>query len=114
MLVACAYDALDNQYSLYRPTEAGELIEDLQATGMFVTFNGTTFDLPVLEKAATVARSPNFRSKHLDLMTVIGEKFGRLISLDHMARNTLGEAKVAAGADIPGLPFKKYSGGVQG
>ena len=65
-------------------------------TGPVVTFNGTRFDLPILDHwlSKTLDRRivvPN----HYDLFAAIKLKAGRPISLDRLSRFTFGEEKVA-------------------
>ena len=88
------------------------LTEALDAYQGIVTFNGRTFDLPLLETRYTLARmkSPFGRLVHLDLLHPARRLWKlRLESckLTHLEREVLGVSRQGdvSGADIPGIYF---------
>lgn len=61
-----------------------------------IGFNSSTFDVPVLKSYAP----PNFaKLPHFDILSFVKEISGRRVSLNKIARDTLGTAKVDSGAN---------------
>lgn len=60
-----------------------------------IGFNSLGFDVPVLSSI-----NPDFpRLFHCDLLVRVKEAYGRRVSLDSIAKETLGVSKLASGAD---------------
>jgi len=58
--------------------------------GTVVTFNGSRFDLPIVDHALRLATGRPLRvSKHYDILSKVEQHAGRRISLDALARENL-------------------------
>jgi len=93
MSVGVVYDHGDGQFHAYTEERAGELIQHLLSADLVVGFNIDRFDLAVLS-----AYSPHVRRiRTFDLCTLVGQALGHRLSLDSLARMTLGRPKSADG-----------------
>ena len=62
--------------------------------GMVVTFNGSSFDLPILRHALQMATGRTLRvSNHYDVLLSVVRQLGRRVALDALARENLGIGK---------------------
>jgi DEAD/DEAH box helicase domain-containing protein len=61
-----------------------------------IGFNSINFDVPVLK---SYAPSDFARLPHFDILNQVKEAFGRRISLNRIARDTLGQTKIDSGAN---------------
>ncbi len=104
------------QYFLRDPSEERAMLhalqEDIQATQGFVSFNGRTFDLPLLEMRYTVSlrrRWPLGTWPHLDLLYPARRLWRRALpdcTLSTLELQVLGVRRTeqdVCGAEIPGL-----------
>jgi DEAD/DEAH box helicase domain-containing protein len=96
MKVSCVvlYDSLDDQYHEYLEAQIPELIEHLQALDRVIGFNIKRFDYKVLNGYT------DFNFTLLPTLDILEEVHGHLgyrLSLDHLARETLGARKSADG-----------------
>jgi DEAD/DEAH box helicase domain-containing protein len=92
--VAVVYDQRNNCYRRYFEHEVEALIRILKEADLVVGFNIRRFDWPVLSAytGEDLNRIPTF-----DLLEDIHSGLGFRLSLDHLATQTLGEAKTADG-----------------
>ncbi len=96
MRVSCGvlYDSRENRYFEFPEEEAPRLIEHLGRLDLVVGFNVKRFDYRVLSGYSAVDFS-SFPT--LDLLEDIHRRLGYRLSLDHLARVTLGAQKSADG-----------------
>ena len=92
--VAVLGRGFEEDYRIYREDEVDQLIHDLQELDLIVGFNVKGFDYAVLKaySAFDFKTLPTF-----DLLEQIHQRLGFRLSLDHVAENTLGQAKQADG-----------------
>ena len=95
--VSCAvtWSSLRNDFSLYWEKDIPALIADLKSAGRVIGFNIKSFDYEVLRPYA-----PNERLQFLPTLDILEDLFHTLsfrVSLDSVARATLGDSKSASG-----------------
>lgn len=92
--VAVLGRGFEEDYRIYREDEVDQLIHDLQELDLIVGFNVKGFDYAVLKaySAFDFKTLPTF-----DILEQIHQRLGFRLSLDHVAENTLGQAKQADG-----------------
>ena len=91
-----AYSYLKDKYFVYEESELPEFEKMLKDAGLLIGFNIKSFDLPVLQPYV------GFDLKQipvLDLMDAVVLATGFRVSLDNLAKNTLGTAKSADGLE---------------
>ena len=91
-----AYSYLKDKYFVYEESELPEFEKMLKDAGLLIGFNIKSFDLPVLQPYV------GFDLKQipvLDLMDAVVLATGFRVSLDNLAKNTLGLAKSADGLE---------------
>ena len=89
------YSYATGEYTTYRESDAGALVDALLAAGKVVGFNIKGFDYPVLRAYRPDA---DFRKiPTLDLMEDLARMLGFRIGLDKVAGATLGRHKTADG-----------------
>jgi hypothetical protein len=93
LAIAVTWD-LENRFRIWTEDKAIDLISELQTFSRIVTYNGDRFDIRVL---AAYGRVSELRERSFDVLAQIRNVTGRLVSLDHVARHTLGEKKSADG-----------------
>lgn len=93
--VAVTWDAANGYREWFEP-EAGRLIGELSAFDRIVTYNGLRFDLPVLSAYGDVRE---LHKKSLDLLQDLRRRLGFRVSLQNLARATLGKGKTASGLE---------------
>jgi DEAD/DEAH box helicase domain-containing protein len=92
--VAVIYDSLLNDYVTYLEDEVEQLIEHLLQLDLVVGFNNRRFDNHVL---AGYTNKNLSKMAILDLLEVVKNRLGYRLSLDRLARHTLGTKKTADG-----------------
>lgn len=92
--VGVLYSSADNKYHHYTEDKIDKLINDLSKADLVVGFNIKSFDWAVLQPYTNVnlLALPTF-----DILEKIKETIGFRISLDSLAKSTLGKAKSADG-----------------
>lgn len=95
--VSCgvSWSSARNDFRVYREEEIPELIAELKSAGRVVGFNVKGFDYEVLRKYA-----PTERLQFLPTLDIMDDLFRSLkfrVSLDSVARATLGDSKSASG-----------------
>ncbi len=98
MSVGVTYSTKDKAYHIYTEDQANELIEEMRAADLVVGFNHIGFDYQVLQPFTfwTIAEA----TRNLDICLDIGSKLGHRVSLDSIAKATLGgHSKTAKGTD---------------
>ena len=96
MGVSCAvlYDSLEDDFFVYYQEDMEKLVERLKQMDLVVGFNIIRFDYKVLSGLSSF----NFHSlPTLDILAKIHERLGYRLSLDHLAKQTLGLEKSADG-----------------
>ncbi|MFZ7125727.1 MAG: DEAD/DEAH box helicase [Desulfobacterales bacterium] len=88
------YDSADRRFHPYTEDTVEELIEHLKKLDLVVGFNIRRFDFRVL-KAYTPLNLQALPM--LDLLDAVHYRLGYRLSLDHLAKETLGTAKAADG-----------------
>ncbi len=91
----CIHDSLTDSYTSYFEEELPKLWPILEKADMLIGFNSDHFDIPLLNKyypgdLTTI--------KSLDLLKEIQKVLGRRIKLDSIASATIGDHKIAHGA----------------
>jgi len=90
------YSFNQDKYIAFDEHEMDKLGELLKHTRIIVTFAGTRFDLPVLEKYFNF----NINSiEHFDILEVIEKNLGRRISLGILAEANVGAGKSGYGGE---------------
>jgi DEAD/DEAH box helicase domain-containing protein len=95
--VSCAvtWSSIRNDFSVYWEKDVPALVAELKSAGRVVGFNVKGFDYEVLRPYV-----PNERLQFLPTLDIMDELFRALsfrVSLDSVARATLGETKSASG-----------------
>ena len=95
--VSCGvtWSSARNDFTLYWEKDVPELIAELKSAGRVVGFNVKSFDYEVLRPYA-----PDERLQFLPTLDILDDLFRQLsfrVSLDSVARATLGETKSATG-----------------
>lgn len=93
--VGVIYDNIENDYLVYFEDRVSDLIEKLQEYDLVVGFNIKNFDYAVLKPYSPVLLSE--RIPTFDILEYIYKKFGFRVSLDHLAKYTLDDSKLASG-----------------
>lgn len=96
MRVSCAvlYDSGDDRFYEFLEHEVSSLIEHLRRLDVVIGFNIRRFDYQVLSRYTSL----DFRKiPTLDILDEIHKHLGYRLSLDHLARTTLGVQKSADG-----------------
>ena len=96
MRVSCAvlYDSRRDRYRTFTEAQMEMLIQEMQQLPLIVGFNIQRFDYRVLSAYTAVDLN---RLPTLDILQQIHQRLGYRLSLDHLARVTLGEKKSADG-----------------
>lgn len=97
LLLACGvtWSTQRNDFAVYWERDAAALVTELKAADLVVGFNIIHFDYEVLKPYAP---STNFRSLHSrDMLQDIFRALNFRLSLDSIAKATLGTAKTADG-----------------
>jgi DEAD/DEAH box helicase domain-containing protein len=96
MGVSCAvlFDSGINDFRVYLEADVGTLVQDLQAFDLVIGFNIKGFDYKVLSGLVSfdLTTIPT-----LDMLVKVHERLGYRLSLDALARCTLGTSKSADG-----------------
>jgi DEAD/DEAH box helicase domain-containing protein len=95
--VSCAvtWSSVRNDFSVYWENDVPALIAELKSAGRVIGFNIKSFDYEVLRPYA-----PNERLQFLPTLDILEDLFKTLsfrVSLDAVARATLGDSKSASG-----------------
>ena len=91
------------RFRLYDSESVENVIPLIEAAEIVVTYNGDSFDLPLL---GGLVRSFRVR-KHIDLLAMIKTETGRRWKLDDVAMCTLGRCKTGKGSSAP-LMFERH------
>ncbi|OGG16938.1 hypothetical protein A3D77_06045 [Candidatus Gottesmanbacteria bacterium RIFCSPHIGHO2_02_FULL_39_11] len=94
--VVGTYDYGTDQYICYEESQLPKLFEKFEHAGELIGFNSNKFDLPVLAPYY-VGDITQFRS--FDIMQEVEKMLGHRISLDDLAKATLGTKKSGHGLD---------------
>lgn len=94
MSLAVLYDSRIDEYVTYLEDEVPELVEHLCQLDMIVGFNNIRFDNQVLVGHGV---TKHLRVPACDLLQIIKDKLGYRLSLDRLAKATLGSEKSADG-----------------
>lgn len=97
LLLACGvtWSTVRNDYAVYWEKDAAALITELKSADRVIGFNIIGFDYEVLKP---YARNENFRSfRSTDMLQDIYRNLGFRLSLDSIARATLGVSKSSDG-----------------
>lgn len=91
---AVTYDLYAQAFKVYTEQEVGELLQELYTADLIIGFNLRRFDYGVLTPYADrdLSSLPT-----LDLLERVEQRLGFRLSLNHLAQETLGEAKTADG-----------------
>lgn len=92
--VAVIYDNLEEKFYTFNKDEVNKLIEYLFAADLVVGFNHKKFDYAVLAPYTTqnLKDIPSF-----DILEDVYKRLGHRLSLDHLAKETMGQRKSADG-----------------
>lgn len=85
---------VEGEMKSFYETELSELWEWFGRADRIIGFNSLGFDVPVL---AAVAERDLFKLPHFDVLEKVKNVLGHRLSLDAIAKETLGETKMANG-----------------
>lgn len=94
LVLGAIWVEVDRRVELFESARRVEMVEVLEQSELVVGFNTERFDLPVLE--AELRRPLNVRS--CDLLATLKAHLGHRISLDVVARATLGRGRLGTGS----------------
>ncbi|MBP7295477.1 MAG: ribonuclease H-like domain-containing protein [Acidobacteria bacterium] len=98
--LAVLYDYSTGQFATFREAEADRLVDELLAATRVIGFNIKNFDYAVLRGyRADVDFRQLGAKKTLDLLEKIAQQWGFRVSLDSIAKATLGRGKSGQGLD---------------
>lgn len=97
LLLACGvtWSTQRNDFAVYWEKDAGALVAELRSADLVVGFNIINFDYEVLKPYAPNVNFRSFRSK--DMLQDIFRALNFRLSLDSIAKATLGTTKTADG-----------------
>ncbi|OGG49619.1 hypothetical protein A2763_02955 [Candidatus Kaiserbacteria bacterium RIFCSPHIGHO2_01_FULL_54_36] len=93
--LVCMHDSETDTYTSYLESELPLMWNILERTDILVGYNSDHFDVPLLNKYYPGDLK---KIKSLDLMHEVYAILGRRLKLDSIAEGTLGEKKIASGA----------------
>jgi len=91
-----AYDYRTGAFSVYEESEIGRFADRLRDRPLLVGFNSRRFDTPILQ---AYIRFDLGRLPQLDIMEEIARSVGHRVSLDSVAKATLGSGKSGTGLE---------------
>lgn len=91
-----AYDYANDAFVTYEEPELSRFAERLQRSPLLVGFNSRRFDTPILQKYIPFDLR---RIPQLDIMEELQKVLGHRVSLDSVARATLGAGKSGSGLE---------------
>ncbi|HNR38466.1 MAG TPA: ribonuclease H-like domain-containing protein [Acidobacteriota bacterium] len=98
--LAVLYDYSTGEFTIFREAEADRLVDELLAATRVIGFNIKNFDYAVLRGyRADVDFRQLGAKKTLDLLEKIAQQWGFRVSLDSIAKATLGRGKSGQGLD---------------
>ena len=92
--VAVIYDSLEDRFHIFNKDQVNKLIEHLSMADLVIGFNHKRFDYGVLAPytSKNLNDIPSF-----DILEDIHKRLGHRLSLDHLAKETMGKRKSADG-----------------
>lgn len=94
------YDYDTNKFESFIEEEFERMWPYFQKAELFITFNGTHFDIPLLNKYYKKAGLGDLdKTRHLDIFKEIKQTNGRWLKLDKIASGTFGVHKSGDGLD---------------
>ncbi len=100
MRVACVFNEDRNEHSYYTPETVEMLIEELITADEVISFNGTGFDLLVLEKHYGLNGSVPRNGVHVDIHLLMTKEAGFRVSLDTAVQINFSERKHTDGRNM--------------
>jgi DEAD/DEAH box helicase domain-containing protein len=94
--VVGVYDYEDGKLSVYEEADFAKLAERISRKPLLVGFNSKKFDIPVLQKYMPFDLR---KIPHLDILEEVAKALGHRVSLDSIARATLGAGKSGSGLE---------------
>lgn len=94
--VLSLYDYESQKYYSFIEEEFKEMWSFFEKADLFITYNGTYFDIPILQKYCPFDLK---NIPHIDIFTKIQDSINKKISLNNIAISTLGISKSANGLD---------------
>lgn len=94
LAAAVTYDLSEGRFRIYTEERVKELLEELQSADLIIGFNLKRFDFSVLKGYTDLDLS---LIPTLDILECIERRLGFRLSLNHLAQETLNEAKTADG-----------------
>lgn len=92
------YDVEQQEFEYYPVEHAGRLIARLQKADVVISYNGSTFDVPLLRKRYGLKGKFPFRGEHIDLRQI-----GLTGGLNKWADSELGDQKHHVGKSLESL-----------
>lgn len=90
------FDYKKGEFGIYDEGELGEFAKRLETKPLLVGFNSRKFDTPILQKYIKFDLK---KIPQLDIMEEMTRVLGHRVSLESVARATLGEGKSGSGLD---------------
>jgi DEAD/DEAH box helicase domain-containing protein len=87
---------IEGKMQSFWETDLAELWPLFQKGDRIIGFNSTKFDVPVLQPYTSI---PLQKFNHFDILQKVKESSGRRISLDSLAKDTLGKSKTDVGTN---------------
>lgn len=95
MSVGVTFSTRTGEYRIFREHEAGDLAQQLMQAGLVVGFNHVGFDYGVLQPYTLFTLIDH--TVNLDLLVDLEQRLGRRVSLEAVAKPTLGAGKTHEG-----------------
>jgi DEAD/DEAH box helicase domain-containing protein len=96
--IGVTYDYI-NSYKSWNEKDASELLRYINTFEFIIGFNIIAFDYEVLSQYDHENLLSEFEYKTIDLLSLIESEIGKRISLNEIAKATLGKKKISSGKD---------------
>jgi DEAD/DEAH box helicase domain-containing protein len=94
------YDFETDKFESFVESELGRMWPYFEKADLLITFNGASFDIPLLNKYFKKAQKIDLsKIKHVDLFKEVKQTSGKWLKLDKIAEGTFGMKKSGDGFD---------------
>lgn len=107
MRVACVFDVEHGEYHFFTHDQASALVELIHGAKHMVSFNGSNFDLLVLERHYGLSPDRMTHVHHTDIHKIMSSRSGYRVSLHKAVQLNFGEKKKVDGRSMSELDIEK-------